>query len=1002
MTENLSSNYITKIIENYFKNPLSIINHQIQSYNEFILRDIPRILSEEQEIVIVPKKNQKYIITFGQTHLPTACVIEDRKIQTIYPRDARNKNLDYCSPLYVDITETLIEKDVVLESKVHRRVPICRIPVMISSCVCSLTNLTYRERVEVGECFNDPGGYFIIKGVERVLIGQVRNAYNEIITGPYKNSTDSKYNYAARIRSMSEQTGHSVQVLAKIGTDKRTIAFAVPYVTKSILAGIIFKALGFIKDDDIINLIGLTHPKTKEYVTYIIRDSYFIQTQEEALDYIKQYIMHVNPKDKQVKYVEQVLCSELFPHMGVTSTIKEKAIFLGHMINKLIMTYTGLRDEDSKDNCGNKRIETSGILLSELFRTLFKRYTKTLTEQLKKRQDIIFQIQKNTSLTSGLKQSMTSSNWGVPKNTYIRTGVSQVLSRLSYQAFISHLRRIGINVGKSDKNAKLRQIHQSQYGAICPTECFDPMTPIIMWDGSIKLAKDIKVNDMLIDDNGNKTRVKSVCGGFDQMFEIVQDKGMNYTVTHNHILTLKILGHNIITYNGWEYELKWFNKDELNYSYKFFKCFEDAITYSSKIDDDILDITLEKYITLSDIIKNNLVGFKCNNVKWDKKNTNADPYILGVHIYIMEYFEDEQIDTYFINDFENRYKLFNGITNSDYDFEKLSDKLFNKIITLGMSLGVDEIDRKTIKNCKINKKINQTSFKVIKKDIGPFCGWQLDGNGRFLLSDFTVTHNTPEGQPVGTVLSLTMCARITKRIPTVIIQDVIEKCDSIINIDDLELHEYKLYTKIFLNGCIVGYTEDYKEVLRDIKSLRDSDLLDENVSIRYEDIDDEIHILSDEGRIIRPLFTVENGKLRITKEDGIEWDKLNRYRKIVYIDVAENQTVNIAMYPRDVDEDYDYCEIDPSLMLGVCASCIPFPDHNPAPRNCFQASMGKQAMGIPVTSFQTRADTMLHVLSYPQKAFVNPKMATYIGMNDMPSGINAIVAILTYSGLTMV
>lgn len=723
----LNSEYITQIIENHFANPISIIEHQIQSYNEFVQRDIPRILSEEPEIIVLPKKNQKYVVSFGQTHLQTACVIEDRKLQTIYPKDARNKNLDYCAPLYVDITETLYEKDDIIDTKVHRRVPICRIPVMISSCACSLTKLTYTERMNAGECFKDPGGYFIIKGVERVLIGQVRNAYNEIITGPYKNSTDSKFNYAARIRSMSEQTGHSVQIIAKMGTDKRTIAFTIPYITKSINAGIILKALGFTEEEDIKNLIGLDDIKTNEYVTYILRDSYFVQTKEEALDYMKQFILHTNPKEKQIKYVEQVLGSELFPHMGVTSTPKEKAIYIGHMINKLISTYVGLREEDSKDNYGNKRIETSGILLSELFRTLFKRYTKTLTEQLKKRQDIIFQIQKNTSLSTGLKQSMTSSNWGVPKNTYIRTGVSQVLSRLSYQAFISHLRRIGINVGKSDKNVKLRQIHESQFGAICPTE-------------------------------------------------------------------------------------------------------------------------------------------------------------------------------------------------------------------------------------------------------------------------------TPEGQPVGTVLSLTMCAKITKRIPTVIIQNILETCDSIIDVDDLEFHEFKLYTKIFLNGNIIGYTESYVDLIKEVKLLRDSDLLDENVSIRYEDIDNEIHILSDEGRIIRPLFPVDEGKLRITKADGIDWDILNRNRKITYIDVAENQSVNIAMYPSEVDIDHDYCEIDPSLMFGVCASCIPFPDHNPAPRNCFQSSMGKQAMGVPVSSFHTRADTILHILSYPQKAFVNPRMATYIGMNDMPAGINAIVAILTYSG----
>jgi DNA-directed RNA polymerase II subunit RPB2 len=425
--------------------------------------------------------------------------------------------------------------------------------------------------------------------------------------------------------------------------------------------------------------------------------------------------------------VEQVLGSELFPHLGITATVKEKALFLGHMLFKLIMTVTGLREEDHKDNCGNKRVETSGILLTELFRTLFKRYTKTLTEQLKSRQDILQQVQKNTSITTGMKHSMSSSNWGVPKNSYVRTGVSQVLSRLSYQGFLSHLRRLGIHVGKSDKNSKLRQIHESQFGYICPAE-------------------------------------------------------------------------------------------------------------------------------------------------------------------------------------------------------------------------------------------------------------------------------TPEGQPVGTVLSLTLLARITKKVPTVVIKEIMENSENIIDVNELELEECKEHTKVFLNGSLIGYTEDFEEMLIEVKNYRDSDLLDENVSIFYEDIDDEIHILSDEGRILRPLFPIEQGELIIEESCGLDWDKLHRNRKIVYIDVAESQTCNIAMFPDDITADHHYCEIDPSMQLGVCASCIPFPDHNQSPRNCYQSSMGKQAMGIPVSSHTIRADTLLHVMAYPQKSLVTTRAATYMGMSEMPSGINAIVAILTYGG----
>ena len=99
----------------------------------------------------------------------------------------------------------------------------------------------------------------------------------------------------------------------------------------------------------------------------------------------------------------------------------------------------------------------------------------------------------------------------------MRTGVSQVLSRLTYSATLSHLRRVVIPIGKEGKNTKLRQIHTSQIMFMCPAECFDPETKILMWDGSVKLAKDIVVGDFLIDDSGNPTRVRSTISGVTQM-----------------------------------------------------------------------------------------------------------------------------------------------------------------------------------------------------------------------------------------------------------------------------------------------------------------------------------------------------------------------------------------------------------------------------------------------------------------------------------------------------
>jgi len=265
---------------------------------------------------------------------------------------------------------------------------------------------------------------------------------------------------------------------------------------------------------------------------------------------------------------------------------------------------------------------------------------------------------------------------------------------------------------------------------------------------------------------------------------------------------------------------------------------------------------------------------------------------------------------------------------------------------------------------------------------------------------FICPAETPEGAGAGVVLNLSLLTRISTYIPTVFIREIVENSPYILPLskfDELEIN----YTKIFLNGTLVGFSEDEYAFIEDFKDLRKKGIIPPDISIGTDDIDQEIYIYSDEGRLLRPVLPVseDGSKLLLTAEDGTDWDTLVSKGLVQYIDNSEVNNSVVAFEQSELKKyRNDYCEIAATMMLGVMASIIPFPDHSQGPRNIYQASMGKQAMGIPAMSHRVRADTILHILDYPQKPLVSTKGAEIMGFSEMPSGINAIVAIACYSG----
>ena len=171
---------IMKILKNYFETK-GFVNHQIKSFDHLIYNSLQEIVQEESVIDVEIKSGVNYRVEFGQIHVDRPYVIEeDRTVRYVTPAESRLRDDTYDAPLSIDITTKLTIAGVVKETKKIDKYIIGHLPIMVQSKKCNLASLNAGERVKLGECEEDQGGYFIIKGKERVLIGQERAAYNMI------------------------------------------------------------------------------------------------------------------------------------------------------------------------------------------------------------------------------------------------------------------------------------------------------------------------------------------------------------------------------------------------------------------------------------------------------------------------------------------------------------------------------------------------------------------------------------------------------------------------------------------------------------------------------------------------------------------------------------------------------------------------------------------------------------------------------------------------------
>lgn len=215
-------------------------------------------------------------------------------------------------------------------------------------------------------------------------------------------------------------------------------------------------------------------------------------------------------------------------------------------------------------------------------------------------------------------------------------------------------------------------------------------------------------------------------------------------------------------------------------------------------------------------------------------------------------------------------------------------------------------------------------------------------------------------------------------------------------------------SRVFVNGALIGLCEDPVTLVANVRRMRRRGELPTEVNISYKEYNGDIIVHTDRGRARRPLIIVENGRPAITEEDieklktgEADFNDMVSKGLIEYIDAEEEEDLYIAVNEEDITPEHTHLEIDPSLILGIGAAHVPFPEHNAAPRVTMGAGMIKQALGFGASNMKLRPDTRGHQLHYVQKPLVHTQTSRIIGSDDRAAGQNLVVAILSYEGFNI-
>jgi DNA-directed RNA polymerase II subunit RPB2 len=511
-----------------------IIQHHLDSFNDMLDVGIPEFIKASNPLELEVKGNRFVRVYIGgkdgskiRYTSPT-----DDDGSAVVPHTCRLDDRTYAFSVFADIDIEYEFSDKSVVTKSFSDVRLGDIPLMLRSRLCYLSGM---DGYEIGECKYELGGYFIIDGAEKVLLTQELLGNNMFYAGQRTRkapkgakkslverdmplvmnktydeededvSYEENIEYYASIRTLSEDgtrgpyshflmlpsstTSSNVDLetmKGNIGVDNRLPMIQIPGFEQAVPVLSVFRALGITSDRDLYDTV-LAGVPDKDRLVYDHTFREIILTHEKFLAQQQQTdleILAAQTRNKSRFGVVVALREQLFSHVEGEENLRRKAYMLGHLLKMAMDVAIERRKPSDRDNMQFKRLKTSGVLMFEEFRRIYRSVARDMISRIDRKNTFEASQFADKALAEIVQPENMNYYWRsfTMLNEYLksfkgawggRVGIAQQLMRPSYIAVIHHLRKTDLQIDKSSSTAPPRRLHASQFGLMCPLDSPD-------------------------------------------------------------------------------------------------------------------------------------------------------------------------------------------------------------------------------------------------------------------------------------------------------------------------------------------------------------------------------------------------------------------------------------------------------------------------------------------------------------------------------------------------